>query len=780
MATKTFKGRIQNKHDTEVNWSAATNFRPLAGELIIYDEDDTHSTPRLKIGNGNTLVNNLPFIPTVSTLGQTGQLKDGVQDTTHRLVTDTEKSAWNNKQTQLTNDQLNAVNSGITATKVSTYDGYAATINNKLNKATGKSLVYVNSGTGVPTTIGFAENTAPASSMVRRNTDGAVVATNLATPFNNITNLSDNLGKRLIYVGGDKTINGGLSKITINSNIYDIDFNGATITVNFDERPLVANTYDGLLKGHSHCVIRNLNLKVNIKPFSTDTTLTEYNVLDTFGGIENSLITINSNEASGQGTVNITLRGIANADHIANTKVDLKCYTERVTAICYSYCNYLFWCRADGAGIYPIYDTPLGKFYNFAECNYLTNCQDLSSYGYSAIMDYEQQRPYMFLNCSYLTNCSFNFGSDYACSVSTVGKSPLDSIQDTNDGKTKAYVKPAGGSGITPAIDIDTDPNSGTIVRRLTGGQIRAADAKANTDLTTLKQVNTIVSSYTQGNPSQDGTATLTKIKIADVVYTIPQGSTVDAYTKAETDELLNDKQDNLTQTQLNAVNSGITANKVSTYDGYATSISNKVDKVTGKGLSTNDFTTAEKTKLAGIETGAQKNTITGVKGSAETSYRIGNVNITKTNIGLGNVDNVKQYSATNPNFGSTSPLMDGTASVGSATTYARSDHKHPTDTSRASTAVATTSTNGLMSSLDKTKLDGIETGAQVNEIETITAGSNVTVSKSGKTVTISATGGGGTTVVANPTLTGSEANLTALQVGATKYGIKTLKVTIW
>ncbi len=40
--------------------------------------------------------------------------------------------------------------------------------------------------------------------------------------------------------------------------------------------------------------------------------------------------------------------------------------------------------------------------------------------------------------------------------------------------------------------------------------------------------------------------------------------------------------------------------------------------------------------------------------------------------------------------------------------------------------------------------------------------------------------GSGGTTVVANPTLTGSETNLTALQVGDTKYGIKALKVTIW
>lgn len=35
-----------------------------------------------------------------------------------------------------------------------------------------------------------------------------------------------------------------------------------------------------------------------------------------------------------------------------------------------------------------------------------------------------------------------------------------------------------------------------------------------------------------------------------------------------------------------------------------------KVDKVSGKGLSTNDYTTAEKTKLAGIATGANKTTV--------------------------------------------------------------------------------------------------------------------------------------------------------------------------
>ena len=41
----------------------------------------------------------------------------------------------------------------------------------------------------------------------------------------------------------------------------------------------------------------------------------------------------------------------------------------------------------------------------------------------------------------------------------------------------------------------------------------------------------------------------------------------------------------------------------------------------------------------------------------------------------------------THVSFATTAPVMDGTAAVGTATTVARSDHKHPTDTSRASQA---------------------------------------------------------------------------------------------
>ncbi|MDD3040020.1 hypothetical protein [Bacteroides sp.] len=44
------------------------------------------------------------------------------------------------------------------------------------------------------------------------------------------------------------------------------------------------------------------------------------------------------------------------------------------------------------------------------------------------------------------------------------------------------------------------------------------------------------------------------------------------------------------------------------------TSLGTKVDKIDGKGLSTNDYTTTEKTKLGGVSTGAQVNVIETVK----------------------------------------------------------------------------------------------------------------------------------------------------------------------
>ena len=62
MTEKRFNSRIVHKHAVEADWIKATNFIPLQGELIVYDADATHDYERIKMGDGETLVNNLPFI----------------------------------------------------------------------------------------------------------------------------------------------------------------------------------------------------------------------------------------------------------------------------------------------------------------------------------------------------------------------------------------------------------------------------------------------------------------------------------------------------------------------------------------------------------------------------------------------------------------------------------------------------------------------------------------------------------------------------------------------
>ena len=62
MSEKMFNTRIIHKHDTRINWNKATNFIPMAGEIIVYDADEYYDYPRVKIGDGKTTVVNLPFI----------------------------------------------------------------------------------------------------------------------------------------------------------------------------------------------------------------------------------------------------------------------------------------------------------------------------------------------------------------------------------------------------------------------------------------------------------------------------------------------------------------------------------------------------------------------------------------------------------------------------------------------------------------------------------------------------------------------------------------------
>lgn len=206
-----------------------------------------------------------------------------------------------------------------------------------------------------------------------------------------------------------------------------------------------------------------------------------------------------------------------------------------------------------------------------------------------------------------------------------------------------------------------------------------------------------------------------------------------DAYIKnkpsipTKTSELQNDSNYVIDKNYVHTDNNYTNADKTS-----VGTIKDKVDKVEGKGLSTNDLTDAlkkqydeavvdkhthtnkqildeitapyteeEKTKLESIEDGAQKNTVTGVKGSSETVYRTGNINITKENIGLSNVDNVKQWSNDNhPTTLSGYGITDGVDSTDFNTLKGR------VDTNEDNIAMLDSDIEGLNTDVETLKTD--------------------------------------------------------------------------
>nr|WP_318000835.1 hypothetical protein [uncultured Faecalibacillus sp.] len=129
------------------------------------------------------------------------------------------------------------------------------------------------------------------------------------------------------------------------------------------------------------------------------------------------------------------------------------------------------------------------------------------------------------------------------------------------------------------------------------------------------------------------------------------------------------------------------------------------VAQETGKGLSSNDYTSAEKTKLSGIAEGANK--------YVHPSY-------TAQKSGL--------YKVT----------VDASGHVSATTAVAKADITGLGIPAQDTTyADATTSTHGLMSAADKTKLDGVATGAQANKIEGVKVNGTALTPDSSKAVNV-------------------------------------------
>lgn len=172
-----------------------------------------------------------------------------------------------------------------------------------------------------------------------------------------------------------------------------------------------------------------------------------------------------------------------------------------------------------------------------------------------------------------------------------------------------------------------TTPTSDTVA--VISGETASGHTITNT------KVNVATQAYVDkkgaaANPTESATSTLTKLNVGGTVYSIPQATTVTQDTgtsttavmsqKATTDALSN-KQAILTSVQLNAVNSGITATKVSTYDGYSSTINGKV-------TANSSITGATKTKITydskGLVTGGSDLTATDIPSLAASKITTG------------------------------------------------------------------------------------------------------------------------------------------------------------
>lgn len=156
--------------------------------------------------------------------------------------------------------------------------------------------------------------------------------------------------------------------------------------------------------------------------------------------------------------------------------------------------------------------------------------------------------------------------------------------------------------------------DAGKSVRNIANEELTAQliPANAQTALDTLQEI----AAWIQNHPN-DAAAINAKLTLG--TNNGAEYATVKAYVEAATDGLINlsalsaavsGNGNAITGVSYDNTTGAFSFTKGATFLTEHQDISGKVDKVTGKGLSTNDYTTAEKNKLSGIEAGANHTTI--------------------------------------------------------------------------------------------------------------------------------------------------------------------------
>ncbi len=203
MSEKNVNTRIIHKHDTEINWSKATNFIPKQGEIIIYDKDDNYNYERIKVGDGATLVNNLPFYGS-----SIENILDGIANGSVRTSSSTTESTDYKLGTAAFAEGSATKASG----NYSHAEGYSTTASGAYSHAEGRSSTASGS-------VSHAEGTDTVASGIRSHASGwGTIAKGQNQTAIGKYNVEDTNEKYALIVGNGTS--------TARSNAFTVDWSG--------------------------------------------------------------------------------------------------------------------------------------------------------------------------------------------------------------------------------------------------------------------------------------------------------------------------------------------------------------------------------------------------------------------------------------------------------------------------------------------------------------------------------------------------------------------------
>ena len=233
MAEKSLQARIQNKCDTTANWAKATNFVPKKGEIIVYSDGGGTGVPKMKVGDGTTVVGSLKFI--------TATVPDA-SDTVSGIVNTGEQTFGGNKTFQKTLRVVDSMGNppSIALGRTDSSSSYLflypdslnfGTINNSGGSSTGASLkfslhtieCYGSFVSYNSSSLGKADKPWPKAYITNLigNADTATTATTASKVANSLTiNGKSYNGSTAVDVGVIGAEYGGSGKTTLESSAF--------------------------------------------------------------------------------------------------------------------------------------------------------------------------------------------------------------------------------------------------------------------------------------------------------------------------------------------------------------------------------------------------------------------------------------------------------------------------------------------------------------------------------------------------------------------------------